>query len=257
MVQQVRSDEGTSTLHSYASHYSLADPERVWWTTAPTSVFMRSDYLDSIRDALREQAPAQGLINNYFALAHAYPAARVSMDDLSQALATSIHPLNRVIARLRRLNYPARFDRCEFTSDTEVTPRPSLYPIIEQLATLANLPANWDSYDAEPISPRAITAALHLTRSIYESFSDLLGEQVRPFAIAPVADGGILVEWRAPEGALEIEVGPDGRLGYLLVEGREPQRRFEEGDSIPWTQVADLMRRLTANESMDPSHSNS
>ena len=114
-------------------------------------------------------------------------------------------------------------------------------PARERLAQISRLDRDWDSYGAEPLSQKAITRANKLLGSVGGYFADLLGEQIRPYAVAPLASGGVQLQWRGPGGDLEVEVGREGDLGYLLVEGVEPNRTFTEADEVTSSEVLDLL----------------
>lgn len=119
-----------------------------------------------------------------------------------------------------------------------------LRPARERLAQISRLEADWDSYGAEPPSTTAVSRAIALLESVEESLAGLLGEQIRPYAIAPVADGGVQLEWRGLTKTLEVEIGPDGDLGYLLLEGVEPNRTFTEADEVTSSEVLGLLARV-------------
>jgi hypothetical protein len=62
---------------------------------------------------------------------------------------------------------------------------------------LLALPKSWDSYGADPISPKAVEAAqLFLAR----------------MDITPCNDGGVQLEWHTHAHDLEIEFHPDGTV---------------------------------------------
>jgi hypothetical protein len=65
-----------------------------------------------------------------------------------------------------------------------------------------------------------------------------------PYAVAPVSDGGVQLEWRSSPLEIEVEVGPLGELGYLLIDGRVAERRFEEQGNVPTQPVLDLVTLL-------------
>lgn len=66
---------------------------------------------------------------------------------------------------------------------------------LSQLASFADLPENWDSYEARRISPAAIEVARALLRAV-------------PAAalVVPLPDGGIQIEWDRADGYCEIEI---------------------------------------------------
>ena len=123
--------------------------------------------------------------------------------------------------------------------------RPSfLEPAQQRLAELARLEADWDSYGAEPVSDTAIWKVRLLLKSVEETLGGAAHEEMRPYAIAPVADGGVQVEWRRAGETLEVEAAPVGHLGYLYVRGEGDNRTFVERDNVPLSEVLDLLNQL-------------
>lgn len=113
----------------------------------------------------------------------------------------------------------------------------TLRPTIEQLAGFAALEPDWDSYGGLPSSPRAISAATELLVLVADRFTKRVPSMIVPYAVAPSAGGGVQVEWRGPGQEIEVEVGPDGRLSYLQVEGEGDQRRYGEHGDVPLQQA--------------------
>ena len=71
-----------------------------------------------------------------------------------------------------------------------------------RLDEFKSLEDNWDSYGADPISPKAIATAKSLLRAC-----------TPPDFIAPRADGGVQLEWECPDinrGA-EVEISAGGK----------------------------------------------
>jgi hypothetical protein len=110
-----------------------------------------------------------------------------------------------------------------------------LPPYYQRLTEFAALPANWDSFGALPISSGAIDAARRLLFRI---------RNVSPYTLAPLASGGIQIEWRGHRTALEIEVGPAGRLSSLLVEGHETGRTYDERDRVSAAEAVRLVSQV-------------
>lgn len=119
----------------------------------------------------------------------------------------------------------------------------TLRPTLEQLAGFAALPPDWDSYGGVPSSPRAVSTATELLVLVADRLAHREPSAIVPYAVAPIADGGVQIEWHGPrqEIEIEIEVGPNGRLNYLLIEGRGEQRRFDEGSNVPLKRALDLV----------------
>ncbi len=107
-----------------------------------------------------------------------------------------------------------------------------LLPSYQRLTEFDALSANWDSYGALPISSRAIDAARRLHLRI---------RNVSPYTLAPLASGGIQIEWRGRRTVLEIDISPAGRLGSLMVEGHETGRRYDERDGVSAAEAVRLV----------------
>lgn len=113
-----------------------------------------------------------------------------------------------------------------------------------RLSQLARLEHDWDSYGADPISAEAMRQAQRFLILLEEILGDALGEMIRPHSVAPLADGGLQLEWRSSNSAVEFEFGPQGEIGYLLVKGSEPNRTFHEDDGISLTDGVQLLGRV-------------
>lgn len=107
-----------------------------------------------------------------------------------------------------------------------------LLPATERLAEIAALPPDWDPYGSEPPSPVAIGLAFGILGAMAAKFGSSAGERLIPDHIAPIADGGIQIEWSARGGAFEVYISPDEVLGYLLVRGEGRTRQTEEKGDV-------------------------
>jgi hypothetical protein len=84
---------------------------------------------------------------------------------------------------------------------------PTEHWIARQLRALLDLPPNWDTYGARPISDLAAEDARLL-------ILQLLDQGVAPPVLVPLPDGGVSVEWHRPSRELAIEFpGATGLLG--------------------------------------------
>ncbi len=118
-----------------------------------------------------------------------------------------------------------------------------LTPALDRLVHLAKIPSDWDAEGGEEPTSVAIAMAAKVVVTAAQRFQLLAGNQVLPFVLAPLADGGIQVEWRTDILDLELEVGRDGELGYLLVEhGDSPS--YEEGESLSLDAALHLIGRV-------------
>jgi hypothetical protein len=107
-----------------------------------------------------------------------------------------------------------------------------MQPALRRLADLAGLPEDWDSYGASPPSARAISTAYNLLFALEDRFGPSIGEQLQPYAVAPLASGGVQLQWRGLQREIEVDIDPTGRLGYLLIEGESAARTFSEADDV-------------------------
>jgi hypothetical protein len=111
-----------------------------------------------------------------------------------------------------------------------------------RLAELAALEADWDSYGAYPPTPAALDGARQFLTHVEELYWRTAGERTRPTSISPLPSGGIELEWRKPEELIAVDIGADGRWGYLRKIGSGRDARYEEADDIP----SDLLLSLVA-----------
>jgi hypothetical protein len=111
---------------------------------------------------------------------------------------------------------------------------------IEATRAFALLEPNWDSYDAATISPIAIQAAADLIDLIARRLG-AFGAVAAPFAVIPIADGGIQIEWKGAISSIEVEIGPNARLSCLVVEDSAGGPRFEE---LPDASESEVRRRI-------------
>lgn len=94
---------------------------------------------------------------------------------------------------------------------------PSLATACQRLAELASLEPDWDSYGADPPTALAVTTARSLIEDVARRASAATGVDPAPYFIAPISTGGVQLEWTSPANEIEVEVGPDAALSYLLI----------------------------------------
>jgi hypothetical protein len=93
---------------------------------------------------------------------------------------------------------------------------------LDRLESIAALPEDWDSYGASRIAPVAVSAARTL-------LSDLAARpgttRLLPFHIAPIATGGVQLEWKRTDGsALELWIDGAGNIDAVCDRvGAEPR----------------------------------
>lgn len=122
----------------------------------------------------------------------------------------------------------------------------ALATLEERIARFADLEPDWDSYGAKPIFPEAIAKAQNVLRSLIQRANPRLEERVLSVWIAPLPNGGVLLEWRRAMADVEVEVTADGALD-LVVEQRvgEADETFERAD-IPVEEIASLLDDVLA-----------
>jgi hypothetical protein len=103
---------------------------------------------------------------------------------------------------------------------------------IEQLEAMRRLGENWDGYGAAAPQAKVIDLA--------QEFIDLLGAMIARFSVAPAEFhvsptrvGGILIDWEDDAIEHEMELSPDGSIGFLHHNkriGSITTRKFSAGD---------------------------
>lgn len=133
-----------------------------------------------------------------------------------------------------------------------VAPRPdspssvSLLPTFERIAEMAALPADWDGEGAAPLSGRAIAAASLLIEAVAEAQERLTGERQAPWTSAPIADGGLQVEWLGRGARIDVQVAPNGTYGYMVKQGRGTNAEYQEASDIELDVLLGLIARVLA-----------
>ncbi len=108
--------------------------------------------------------------------------------------------------------------------------------LLNKIAELRALPYNWDGYYSPPIADVAAAGAIHILEEAEEQ------RLPRPY-IGPATGGGVQIEWHLPSREVELEVLPDGSIGYITIENGD----YSEDASFPsyWDRgLSDLLRWL-------------
>lgn len=121
--------------------------------------------------------------------------------------------------------------------------RVSFQPIRETLDELARLSADWDSYGAAPPTTVAISTAHGLLTNVAERYVEPTDEDALPWVTTPLANGGVQFEWRGSGGAIEVEIGPDGALAYLVE--RDEQTVARSSPPTP-ARIGDILVHLAS-----------
>ncbi len=109
----------------------------------------------------------------------------------------------------------------------------------QRLTELSMLQADWDSYGALPISDRAVDRARRFLFELVQEFPE--AGDISPYTVAPLPHGGVQLEWRGPQKALEIEIDAAGRFSSLLVEDHETGRTYDERGRVSAAAAVDLV----------------
>jgi len=128
--------------------------------------------------------------------------------------------------------------------DAGSTIRPLLEGALRRIAQFAQLQPDWDSYGGDPPSQVALAEAGRWVEIVGDLFGPRAGTAAAPYSVAPLADGGIQLEWRGVNGTVELEVGRNGELGYLLVASEDSGTHTEEVDDASWSDVLRLLFRM-------------
>jgi hypothetical protein len=119
----------------------------------------------------------------------------------------------------------------------------TLTPALNRLEELAELPADWDSYGAVPPSIVAVRASRGVLEKLAARYV-AIGRPAEPKVVGARADGGVMMEWRGPGGALEVHAEPDGTLGYLWDGDGTMQSGYEEADGVSLAEIDRQLARV-------------
>ncbi len=97
---------------------------------------------------------------------------------------------------------------------------------IERLNRIFQLPENWDSYGASPVTQGALEQALKLYLKLTEN-----REMNELPQIAPTVDGGVALLWHHDERGLEVEIE-----GALQVHGYY----YDDIDNSEWSEDVNI-----------------
>jgi hypothetical protein len=114
----------------------------------------------------------------------------------------------------------------------------------ESLDEIARLPDDWDSYGAARPSASAISRAHLLLASLWEDLAESADDDTIPWAIAPLADGGVQLEWRGPHEAIEVEIDSRGSLNYLVERDETTIGRSDPAMGAAAEEVLAQIRRV-------------
>ena len=107
-----------------------------------------------------------------------------------------------------------------------------------RLDELSLLEVDWDSYGGLPPTARAVAAA---SRLMIEAVA-VTGEV--PDAVMPFPNGGLQVIWERGAQELQVDVGPDGCLGYLAIQRGAGDPVMREADGVSLSDIVVLVGQL-------------
>jgi len=115
---------------------------------------------------------------------------------------------------------------------------------LRRLDELACLSADWDTYGASPPASSAVGGSRKLILDTIQTCWREAGVNGVPSFIAPIAAGGVQLEWDGPAGHLEVEMTPQTSLDYLIVQDGTSDRVFEERHGVSRQEVLTLVARV-------------
>jgi hypothetical protein len=104
-----------------------------------------------------------------------------------------------------------------------------LLDVAREIDEIATLKPGWDGHDAPVLSGLVASRAFLLLLSLEDATG---GAVPLPATVAPIADGGLQLEWDRDRLQIEVQVAPDGTYGYLLIHDPFGSERYEEADDL-------------------------
>ena len=122
-----------------------------------------------------------------------------------------------------------------------------LLPSFERISELARLPGNWDGVGAAPPTAMAVANGLTLIVASAEAATREAGASVAPWTSAPIADGGLQVEWKGNRARIEVQVAPEGSYGFLAKWGQGDEAHYSEDEDVALTDMVKLILRVASS----------
>lgn len=133
------------------------------------------------------------------------------------------------------------------TPDLSTIPgaRAAMDRVEERLRELATLDADWDSYGAAALAPRALASARRLVADVLWHAGQI-GPGTLPLRVEamPLAAGGVQLELGGRGGCLDIEVMPDDTLNFLLMPGAGEASTWIEREKVGLAEVLGAVGRI-------------
>lgn len=121
----------------------------------------------------------------------------------------------------------------------------SIEPALRRLDVFLTLSADWDSEGASAIAPASVAVARAILDELSIRSMSFSARPVSPFHVAPMAHGGIFMEWRKSGSALESTIHPDGSV-ELLFDHPSSSNRFHEKDGLSLQSVIKEVAQFVA-----------
>jgi hypothetical protein len=115
---------------------------------------------------------------------------------------------------------------------------------LARIASLRKLPDNWDTYGGVPVTDQTAARASEILRWLATVARQPDYTRVRPHGIAPLASGGLQLEWRGKRGELTIEIYPDGRRGSYTVESRNGEMMERDEEQPAMASIVSSLRSI-------------
>lgn len=115
-----------------------------------------------------------------------------------------------------------------------------LVEVFRNLERIAQLPADWDSFESGRSTPAAVNEARSLVWTVAIKAAEK-GVYATPYDVAPLSGGGVQLEWRGNAGTIQVEISGEGHFSYLLHRSDAPQQEAAEADDVPGQQIEVLI----------------
>jgi hypothetical protein len=106
----------------------------------------------------------------------------------------------------------------------------SIKPTLQRVREIADLPVDWDSYGGRETTAVAVAEVSQL---LVRSLHFPLPQNNVTVDVAPLPDGGVIVEWEAPARRLQVWVHGNGSRSGVVIE-------TEDGEDVNWIDLTDI-----------------
>jgi hypothetical protein len=120
---------------------------------------------------------------------------------------------------------------------------PHLLPTLERIDQFAGLEPGWNGEGAPQLPGLVVSRAALLVLRVAQS-DTASPLQAVPITSAPIADGGLQLEWESSDTRIEVQVAPDGTYGYSLIHLGEDPISVEAADNLALNEVVELVQHI-------------